>query len=73
MKHIDLSFNRFQKKEAIEISKELSDNFYLYGFHFEGNPCNFIVNARGFLIENKKCFEEQGRGLFKRNIRINDF
>ncbi|KAL4499138.1 hypothetical protein ABPG72_017040 [Tetrahymena utriculariae] len=73
MKHLDLSFNRFQKSEAVEIAVELQDNFYLYGLHFEGNPCNYIINARGFLVENKIPLDDQGRGFLERNIRINGF
>lgn len=48
--HLDLSFNNFSLIESQEIQKGISENKNVFGFHFEGNHPDFLVDHHGNLI-----------------------
>ena len=52
--HVDISNNGFNETDSREIARGLSMNSNIYGFHFEGNFPELIVNPCGFLGSHKE-------------------
>ncbi|CAD8117348.1 unnamed protein product [Paramecium sonneborni] len=50
--HVDLSYNKFTYLQAQIIAEALIKNETIYGFHFEGNQTELVVNQNGFLMNN---------------------
>ncbi|CAD8076292.1 unnamed protein product [Paramecium sonneborni] len=70
--HLDLSFNRFNDDDAMVIHKALIYNQQLFGFHFSGNPHNYYVNPRSFLVKEVMYDENKSDPkLFKRINSVN--
>ncbi|CAD8157226.1 unnamed protein product [Paramecium octaurelia] len=52
--HIDIRYNKFNQQQSQIIAEGLIKNETIYGFHFEGNYQDIIVNPNGFLINRKE-------------------
>ncbi|KAL4496017.1 hypothetical protein ABPG72_015439 [Tetrahymena utriculariae] len=60
MRHLDLSFNMFQKEESQDIAQFLQENNRtLFGIHFEGNLGQGIFDSRGFLKFNSNEAQDE--------------
>ncbi|CAD8166448.1 unnamed protein product [Paramecium pentaurelia] len=66
--HVDLSYNKFTYPQAQLIAESLIKNETIYGFHFEGNQSELVVNPNGFLVNNiqfKKALSDKLIQLYK--------
>ncbi|CAD8097939.1 unnamed protein product [Paramecium sonneborni] len=52
--HIDLRYNKFNQQQSQVIADGLVKNETIYGFHFEGNYQDIIMNPNGFLINRRE-------------------
>jgi hypothetical protein len=52
--HLDLSQNKFTEAESQDIQKAFNLNNSIYGFHFEGNNQNFMIDKHGYLQNQKQ-------------------
>ncbi|CAD8078083.1 unnamed protein product [Paramecium primaurelia] len=52
--HIDIRYNKFNQQQSLIIAEGLIKNETIYGFHFEGNYQDIIMNSNGFLINRKE-------------------
>lgn len=66
--HVDLSYNKFTYLQAQVIAESLLKNETIYGFHFEGNQSELVVNPNGFLTNNlqvRKTVSDKLTQLYK--------
>ncbi|CAD8094383.1 unnamed protein product [Paramecium sonneborni] len=52
--HIDLRYNKFNQQQSQIIAEGMIKNETIYGFHFEGNYQDIIMNPNGFLMNRRE-------------------
>lgn len=48
--HLDISYNKFSKRDCLDLGEKLKENQTLYGFHMTGNG-DCYVDSQGFVKE----------------------
>ena len=56
MRHLDLSYNKFQIEEIMALNSVLENNNSLFGLHIRGNVPGTRINSFGFIefLPNEK-------------------